>query len=32
MLEIYKETLQDLLSIDKKDLKIKESAGEGIYV
>ena len=32
MLEIYKETLYDLLSPMKSDLKIKESPTKGIYV
>jgi hypothetical protein len=32
MLEIYKETLYDLLSMNKSDLKIKESPVKGIYV
>ncbi|KAM3138384.1 hypothetical protein pb186bvf_009470 [Paramecium bursaria] len=32
MLEIYKETLYDLLSVNRPDLKIKESATRGIYV
>ncbi|EGR27712.1 kinesin motor domain protein [Ichthyophthirius multifiliis] len=32
MLEIYKETLYDLLSVQKQDLKIKESTTRGIYV
>jgi len=32
MLEIYKETLYDLLSMNKADLKIKESPQRGIYV
>ena len=32
MLEIYKETLYDLLSMKKADLKIKESPQRGIYV
>ncbi len=32
MLEIYKETLYDLLSMNKADLKIKESPVKGIYV
>lgn len=32
MLEIYKENLYDLLSINKVDLKIKESPIKGIYV
>jgi len=32
MLEIYKETLFDLLSVNRPDLKIKESATRGIYV
>jgi hypothetical protein len=32
MLEIYKETLFDLLSLQRPDLKIKESATKGIYV
>lgn len=32
MLEIYKETLFDLLSVNRSDLKIKESASRGIYV
>jgi kinesin family protein 5 len=32
MLEIYKETLQDLLSLEKRELKIKESVQEGIFV
>lgn len=32
MLEIYKENLHDLLSINKTDLKIKESPVRGIYV
>ncbi|CAD8077173.1 unnamed protein product [Paramecium sonneborni] len=32
MLEIYKETLFDLLSMQRPDLKIKESATKGIYV
>lgn len=32
MLEIYKETLYDLLSFQKADLKIKESPVRGIYV
>jgi len=32
MLEIYKETLFDLLSLNKSDLKIKESPAKGIYV
>ena len=32
MLEIYKENLYDLLTINKADLKIKESPVRGIYV
>ena len=32
MLEIYKETLFDLLSLNKCDLKIKEAPNRGIYV
>ncbi len=32
MLEIYKENLFDLLSVQKQDLKIKESTTRGIYV
>jgi len=32
MLEIYKETLFDLLSVNRADLRIKESASRGIYV
>ncbi|KRX08581.1 P-loop containing nucleoside triphosphate hydrolase [Pseudocohnilembus persalinus] len=32
MLEIYKENLNDLLSLNKADLKIKESPIKGIYV
>jgi hypothetical protein len=32
MLEIYKETLYDLLSINRPDLKIKECPNRGIYV
>jgi kinesin family member 5 len=32
MLEIYKETLFDLLNIQRADLKIKESPSRGIYV
>lgn len=32
MLEIYKETLFDLLSVNRTDLKIKESPVRGIYV
>lgn len=32
MLEIYKETLFDLLSINRGDLKIKESPSKGIFV
>ena len=32
ILEIYKETLFDLLCSDRTDLKIKESATKGIYV
>jgi hypothetical protein len=32
MLEIYKETLFDLLSVNKSDLKIKENPARGIYV
>lgn len=32
MLEIYKENLFDLLSINRTDLKIKESPVKGIYV
>lgn len=32
MLEIYKESLSDLLSVNKTDLKIKESPLKGIYV
>ena len=32
MLEIYKETLFDLLSLQRVDLKIKESPTRGIYV
>lgn len=32
MLEIYKETLFDLLTLNKCDLKIKESPAKGIYV
>ena len=32
MLEIYKETLNDLLSMHRTDLKIKESPIKGIYV
>jgi kinesin family protein 5 len=32
MLEIYKETLYDLLSIARPDLKIKECPQKGIYV
>ena len=32
MLEIYKENLFDLLSINRPDLKIKENPKKGIYV
>ncbi len=32
ILEIYRETLCDLLCSDRNDLKIKESATKGIYV
>ena len=32
MIEIYKENLYDLLSVEKTDLKIKESPVRGIYV
>jgi hypothetical protein len=32
MLEIYKESLSDLLSKHKNDLKIKESPCKGIYI
>jgi len=32
MLEIYKESLSDLLSVNKTDLRIKESPLKGIYV
>jgi len=32
MLEIYKENLNDLLSSQRSDLKIKESPIRGIYV
>ena len=32
ILEIYKETLRDLLNDDKAPLKIKESPTKGIYV
>jgi kinesin family protein 5 len=32
MLEIYKENLFDLLSLNKSDLKIKEAPNKGIYV
>ena len=31
-MEIYKETLYDLLAINKNDLRIKESPIKGIYV
>jgi hypothetical protein len=32
MVEIYKETIRDLLNIDKTDLKIKEAPRKGIYI
>lgn len=32
MMEIYQENLNDLLSLDKQELKIKESPSEGVYV
>lgn len=32
MIEIYKETIRDLLNIEKTDLKIKENSRRGIYI